>query len=358
MRRLITHTALLLAVAVTHAAAPFGDWPAGSDPATVGRRVAAEFVARPLEYTTNPKRAFVIYPEACAWYGALTTAGLIGDQALRAQLAEKFAPLLGAEANRISTNAHVDFRVIGIVPLELHRQLTNAAALALGRGLADAQWSAPTADGITAEARYWIDDLYMIPAVQVQAFRVTGDRVYLDRAARTMAAYLDRLQQPNGLFHHAPDVPFFWSRGNGWVAAGLAELLRDLPPGHPDHARILAGYRTMMEALLKYQGEDGRWRQLLDRPESWPESSGTGMFTFALITGVKQGWLDAATYGPAARRGWLALVAGLYADARLADVCEGTNKKNDYQYYLDRKRRVGDLHGQAPVLWCASALLR
>ncbi len=358
MRRLITHTALLLAVAVTHAADPFGDWPAGSDPATVGRRVAAEFVARPLEYTTNPKRVSVIYPEACTWYGALTTAGLIGDDALRAQLAQKFAPLLGAEANRISTNAHVDFRVIGIVPLELHRQLTNAAALALGRGLADAQWSATTADGITAEARYWIDDLYMIPAVQVQAFRATGDRVYLDRAARTMAAYLDRLQQPNGLFHHAPDVPFFWSRGNGWVAAGLAELLRDLPPGHPDHARILAGYRTMMEALLKCQGEEGRWRQLLDRPESWPESSGTGMFTFALITGVKQGWLDAATYGPAARRGWLALVAALDADARIADVCEGTNKKNDYQYYLDRKRRVGDLHGQAPVLWCAAALLR
>ena len=85
---------------------------------------------------------------------------------------------------------------------------------------------------------------------------------------------------------------------------------------------------------------------------------GHRQLTFALITGVKQGWLDAATYGPAARRGWLALVAGLDADARLADVCEGTNKKNDYQYYLDRKRRVGDLHGQAPVLWCASALLR
>ena len=82
------------------------------------------------------------------------------------------------------------------------------------------------------------------------------------------------------------------------------------------------------------------------------------MFTFALITGVKNGWLDAKTYGPAARKGWLALTAYLDANADIREVCEGTNKKNDRQYYLDHKRNVGDMHGQAPLLWCASALLR
>ena len=114
----------------------------------------------------------------------------------------------------------------------------------------------------------------------------------------------------------------------------------------------------MMASLLKYQGEDGMWRQLLDRPESWPETSGTGMFTFAFIAGVKNGWLDEATYGPAARKAWLALVSYINADGNLRDVCEGTNKKDDYEFYMHRAKVVGDLHGQAPILWCASALLR
>jgi rhamnogalacturonyl hydrolase YesR len=82
------------------------------------------------------------------------------------------------------------------------------------------------------------------------------------------------------------------------------------------------------------------------------------MFAFAMITGVKNGWLDAATYGPAARKAWLGLVSYINPNGDVREVCEGTNKKNDLQYYLDRGRKVGDMHGQAPILWCASALLR
>jgi rhamnogalacturonyl hydrolase YesR len=114
----------------------------------------------------------------------------------------------------------------------------------------------------------------------------------------------------------------------------------------------------MMKALVEFQGQDGMWRQLIDRPEAWPETSSTGMFTFALVTGVKNGWLDAATYGPAARKAWLALVGYIDQNADITSVCEGTNKRNDLAYYLARPRRTGDLHGQAPVLWSASALLR
>jgi rhamnogalacturonyl hydrolase YesR len=160
------------------------------------------------------------------------------------------------------------------------------------------------------------------------------------------------------LFYHAPDVPFYWGRGNGWVAAGMSELLRSLPENHPRRARILAGYRKMMSALLQYQGDDGTWRQLIDHPESWTETSCSGMFTFAMITGVKQGWLDERTFGPAARKAWLGLISYLNENADIRDVCEGTNKKNNLQYYLDRGRKTGDLHGQAPVLWSATALLR
>ena len=356
---------LVLAGVPLKAQSYFRNWPAGTSPQEVGRRVAENFVARKLEVEEG-KRKFVIYPEACAWYGSLTVAQLTNDLNLRRRLIEKFDPLLGERAGQISPDAHVDYRVIGIIPLEIYRQTKGQKYLDLGRGLADKQWDKPTPDGITAEARYWIDDMYMITAVQAQAYRATNDRKYLDRAALTMAAYLDKLQQPNGLFFHAADSPFYWGRGNGWVAAGMAELLRSLPKKHPQRARIVAGYRKMMAALLKYQGEDGLWRQLIDQ-ESWPETSSTGMFTFAMVTGVKNGWLPAKTYGPAARKAWLGLVKRIDAQANVTDVCIGTNKAHlevgadpatQLKYYLDRTRRTGDLHGQAPLLWSATALMR
>lgn len=359
--------AVLLASAVPlRSQSYFRNWPAGTSPREVGPRVAENFIARKLEVEEG-KRKYVIYPEVCTWYGSLTVAQLTNNLDLRKRLIEKFDPLLGERAQWISPEAHVDMRVFGLVPLEVYLQTKQPKYLELGRGLADSQWDKTTPDGITAEARYWIDDMYMITAVQAEAFRATRDRKYLDRAALTMAAYLDKLQQPNGLFFHAADSAFYWGRGNGWVAAGMAELLRSLPKNHPRRARILKGYRTMMASLLKYQAEDGLWRQLVDHPDVWAETSSTGMFTFAMVTGVKNGWLPAKTYGPAARKAWLGLVQHLDPQANVRDVCVGTNKANaevgpdkqkQLQFYLDRTRRTGDLHGQAALLWSATALLR
>jgi rhamnogalacturonyl hydrolase YesR len=200
--------------------------------------------------------------------------------------------------------------------------------------------------------------MYMLTILQLEAYRATGDQKYLDRDAAEMASYLDKLQEPNGLFHHAADVPFFWARGDGWFAAGMAEMLRTLPADHPQRARIVAGYKKMMAALLQYQGKDGMWRQLIDHDDIWPESSGSAMFAFAMITGVRNGWLPVETYGPAARKAWIAVVGYIDQNNDITQVCEGTGKKNDLDYYYQRKRRTGDFHGQAPVLWAASALMR
>jgi unsaturated rhamnogalacturonyl hydrolase len=342
-------------IAAQKPAGAFANWPPGAAPAGVGKRVADNFTARPFERPNG----FIIYPEVCAWYGSLTVAALTNDAALRDRLVAKFEPLLTPEgAKHISSEAHVDFRVFGSVPLEIFIQTRDRRFLDLGKSFADRQWETTSPDGITTEARYWIDDMYMITAVQVQAYRATGDRKYIDRAARAMVAYLDKLQQPNGLFFHALDAQFYWSRGNGWMAAGAAELLRSLPATDQARPRILEGYRKMMATLLRYQGEDGLWRQLIDRADAWPETSGTGMFTFAMVTGVKNGWLDPKIYGPAARKAWLGLVKYIDADGNIANVCEGTPKGSTVEYYLARRRNVGDLHGQAPLLWSASALLR
>jgi rhamnogalacturonyl hydrolase YesR len=200
--------------------------------------------------------------------------------------------------------------------------------------------------------------MYMITLVQTQAYRATGERKYIDRTAHEMAVYLDTIQRPNGLFYHAPNIPWFWGRGNGWMAAGMTELLRSLPPDHADRAKILAAYRLMMSTLKECQREDGLWGQLIDRPESWAETSGSAMFAFAMTAGVKNGWLDKNEYAPVARKAWIALTRHIDAEGNLDGVCEGTNAIDDYDHYMNRKRNTGDMHGQAPVLWCAAELLR
>ncbi|HTN19148.1 MAG TPA: glycoside hydrolase family 88 protein [Pelobium sp.] len=346
-------------------------WPAGQSPEEIGNKVAWRFNNSPhtnFNKITPPR--VITYPESCAWYGALTFAKESNNTALKNALIKRFQPLFAEEAKMVPIPDHVDYAVFGAVPLEIYMNNKETHYLEMGQEIADKQWAPPFGPrvnensqkyydmGLTWETRLWIDDMYMITAVQAQAYRATGDEKYIARAAKEMVFYLDQLQQPNGLFYHSPDVPFFWGRGDGWMATGMAELLRSLPKTNPDYDRIMKGYRLMMASLLKYQTKEGMWRQLIDDPEAWPETSSTGMFTFAMITGVKNGWLDKQTYGTAARKGWLSLVSYLNADGDVREVCEGTNKKNSRQYYLDRKRNIGDLHGQAPILWCATALLR
>ena len=345
----------------------FSDWPAGCSPAEVGTRVAKNYAARQFEYELGRHKTLV-YPEVCTWYGSLEVAKLTGNNELRDQLISRFDRFLTPEGNtRLMWNAHVDARVTGAVPLEIYLLNKDEKYLAEGLKFADGQWEKTTNDSITSDARYWVDDIYMIAAVQVQAYRATGNKKYLDRVALTICSYLDKLQEPNGLVFHSPDSPYFWGRGNGWFAVGMTELLRELPLNHPKRARIMEGYHKMMAELLKDQGKSGLWKQLVDKPESWDETSGSGMFAVAMVTGVKLGWLDAKTYGPAARKAWLALVGMLDADNNMTEVCVGTNMafkevgpdlKNQLDFYMKRPRNIGDLHGQAPILWTAAALLR
>jgi len=356
---MVLFTMLTMTISAEELIAPqiayLSQWPESTAPEDVGTAVAQHFVTSPHQYTVS-----MHYSEVVAWYGALTFADVSKNATLRESLIRRFEPLMpgGAEANRVPVRHHVDDSVFGVVPLEIGRQTHDPRFLKVGLAWANRQWEQPRTDGLSSETRFWIDDMYMITLLQVEAYRASRDTKYLDRAALEMSVYLDRLQQPNGLFFHSQDVPIHWGRGNGWVAAGMAELLSELPKSHPKFERILKAYRLMMASLLEYQGKDGMWHQLLDHDEAWPETSGTGMFTFAMITGVKHGWLDSEIYGPAARRAWIGLVGYVDQNDDMTNVCEGTDKKNDISYYLSRKRRTGDFHGQAPLLWAATALLR
>lgn len=346
-------------------------FPKGSEPTYIGQKLAQNFVFssyRHFDEIPGPP-PYIVYPETCTWFGALRFAGVTKDKKLLRQLEERFFPLLGTHKELMQKPNHVDNTVFGVIPLQLYIQTNNELYYHLGIDFADRQWQLPTKTtkekeyqellnkGLSWQTRFWIDDMYMITAIQSQAYLATNDEKYINRAAHEMTVYLDSIQRPNGLFYHAPTAPFFWCRGNGWMAAGMADLLKHLPENNPDRPRILKEYRKMMATLKSYQNTEGLWSQLIDEPTSWSETSGSAMFCYAMITGVKYGWLDMAEYAPVARKAWLAIIPYLNDNGDLREVCMGTNIGTTKEHYLNRRRLVGDFHGQAALLWCAVALL-
>ncbi len=348
------------------------NWPAEADPHRVGLLLAEKYLATPHknsgDVTSEEPPTQIVYSEACTWLGSIWFAEVSGNKELLSKLQERFEPLFDTHGGLLPPANHVDNNVFGSVPLEFWLINGEKKYLDLGLYYADTQWTLPDsvgpeeksyADrGYTWQTRIWIDDMFMITTVQSQAYRATGEIKYIDRAAKEMILYLDTIQLENGLFYHAPYARFSWGRGNGWMAAGMSEILRAMPENHPDRLRIMEGYRKMMASLLLHQADDGMWRQVIDDPELWKETSSTAMFTYAMITGVKNGWLDEKTYGAAARKAWLSLVKYIDPEGNVTDVCEGTGTGNDRAHYMNRKRNTGDFHGQAPVLWCTAALLR
>ncbi|MBQ7268314.1 MAG: glycoside hydrolase family 88 protein [Bacteroidales bacterium] len=358
-------------------------------PRRIGNRIIRQFLsADPMAYAPKGfdgpykvgKGNSVHYAVASLWANALAFARRTEDGMLEKKLTDKFEPFFGTLASRLNRDDHVDFSIFGIVPLEIYLLGGDKRAYALGMHYADHQWETPTGNpdpsdgtapgnlpeeqqlellsqGYSPQTRFWIDDMYMISALQRQAYRVTGDKAYIERAAREMLLYMQKLQRENGLFYHAPDVPFYWGRGDGWMAAGLPLLLSSLPEDDPCFAPLLESYRKMMSTLLKFQRPDGLWGQLLDDPEVWPETSCSAMFAYAFIEGVKHGWLEDARYGAAARKAWRTLCARLDAYGNLSDICVGTSRKNSREWYLGRTRVNGDPHGQAAMLWICNAAL-
>lgn len=372
-------------------------FPERKDPATVGRGLVELFLRSGNsnwgDMHSPTKSSLTSYPDVCAWLGAFRYAEASGDDALFDRLVAKFDQFLEVDDRSVEPNKSlvtkiprkennaVDYYIFGAVPLHIYHVLKARGAaeadirkyLELGLPYADGQWELPDdeylknlpdarkwhAEGYSYQTRLWIDDMYMITALQSQAYLATGDEKYIERTAREMMLYLDRLPGENALYYHSPNARFFWGRGNGWMAVGMPELMELLPKDAKYDAyrtRILTEYRKMMATLSARQFPSGMWGQLIDGADIWEETSGSAMFTYALILGVKNGWLDAETYGVPARKGWLALQDYLNTDFEIRSVCEGTAAKNDRNWYVNRKGLTGDLHGQAAMMWCAHAL--
>jgi unsaturated rhamnogalacturonyl hydrolase len=318
-----------------------------SDPVTVGRKVVDKSIERKTGWR---------YPKVCTYYGSLIFADAVQDTAIRSKLQDKYAPFLNRKHKVHS--GHVDFNVFGIWPFEIFRQTGDKNYLETGRRLADDEYKNSGANDLATYTRFWVDDMYMVGSLQIQAYKSLKDTIYLNRAARQLVTYCDKLQRPTGLFYHRDDAPFYWGRGNGWAAAAMAEVLPALPKENKYYKPLMAAYQKMMGALLRFQGDDGMWHQLLDDPTSFAETSCTGMFLFAMATGLENNWLPSGEYAGRVVKGWNALAGFVNEKGEVRDVCVGTNAKNRRKHYLTRPRRTGNFHGQAAVLWAATAMIR
>lgn len=293
------------------------------------------------------------YAEVITAEAAMKAAHKMNDAQRLQSLIKRYAIDVCSDQNEkkvVNTRNHVDVNVYGIVPLEIYTHTGEQKYLQEGLSYADAQWETPLSDGMTSQSRYWIDDMFMIGALQLKAYTLTGNLVYLERTALTVNNYLKKLQKDNGLFHHGHEAPFFWGRGNGWCAAAMAQLLKILPETNEHYISTNNGYKKMMHTLLQLQSDKGMWNQLLDYKDAWSESSCTAMFAYAFTEGIKTGILSEKEYRPAVKKSLDALLQKLDGNGNLADICAGTGQSAQSAYYLERPRIKGDLHGQAFLL--------
>jgi len=173
----------------------------------------------------------------------------------------------------------------------------------------------------------WSDALFMAPPAWVALSNTTGDERYLAHADTEFWATTGFLyDKQNQLYFRdsrfiaqrdAAGRKIFWGRGNGWVFAGLARILGELPADYPSRPRYEALFKQMAAKLVTVQGSQGYWPVSLLEPQKTPETSGTGFFDYGLAWGVNHGVLPASKYRPSVERGWSALTAAVGSDGKL-----------------------------------------
>ena len=224
-------------------------------------------------------------------------------------------------------------------------------------------------DGTLARGRprrmtVWADDLFMSVPFLARMAVLTGEHRYFGDAARQVVGFHRYLLDGRaGLMYHnwysdtgRPGIAF-WGRANGWAAMAQVELLDRIPRGNPQRDTLLALFRRHVAGLARYQDTTGLWHQLLDRDDSFLETSASAMFTYAIARGVEQGYLD-ARYAAVARRGWRGVLSRIRPDGVIEGTCAGTGVSDDLADYYRRPTPLNDVHGIGAVLLAGTELLR
>ena len=210
----------------------------------------------------------------------------------------------------------------------------------------------------------WLDDLFMgVPAI-AQMGKLTGDRKYYDEACKQVLAFAKRMfNREKGVYMHGwvegmtEHPEFRWARANGWAFMTEVELLEVLPQDHPMRPQILELLKAHAKGLASYQSGSGFWHQLLDREDSYLETSATAIYTFAFARAINRGWIDAAAYAPVTLLAWNAVTTKVNEKGQVEGTCVGTGMAFDPAFYYHRPTSAFAAHGYGPVLLAGAEVL-
>lgn len=210
----------------------------------------------------------------------------------------------------------------------------------------------------------WADDLYMSIPFLARMGKITGDAKYFDFAIKQVENFAKYLYNPaNGLYYHCyySDINMngvaHWGRCNGWVMMATAELLNILPENHPKRQEVIRILLRQIVGISRYQDISGLWHQVLDKPDSYLESSCTAMFVYSIAKAVNQGWID-KRYLSIAQNGWQGLTTKIQPDGQVQDICVGTGINEDIKFYYTRPARLNDIHGLGAVLLAGLEIIK
>jgi rhamnogalacturonyl hydrolase YesR len=138
----------------------------------------------------------------------------------------------------------------------------------------------------------------------------------------------------------------------------LAELLEVLPENHPKYKDILELYRAHARGLAAYQSGSGLWHQLLDRTDSYLETSATAIYAYSYARGINRGWIDGKTFAPMTLLAWNAVTTKVNAKGQVEGTCVGTGMGFDPAFYYHRPISPYAAHGYGPVLLAGAEIVR
>ncbi len=227
------------------------------------------------------------------------------------------------------------------------------------------------ADGTFARTRpfrntLWLDDMFMgIPPVAWYSKVAEKEQTrYQTEAVNQVLRFVERMWVPEkNLFRHGwvesmEDHPsFHWGRANGWALLTMCEVLDVLPENYPRRNEIMTLYRNHVRGLAALQSGEGFWHQLLDRNDSYMETSATAIYAYCIAHGINRGWLDGMTYGPVAVLAWNAVTTQINEQGQVGGTCVGTGMAFDPAFYYYRPVNVYAAHGYGPVIWAGAEII-
>ena len=207
-----------------------------------------------------------------------------------------------------------------------------------------------------ADPKWRTEDMFMLGSMMGRSYALTQEGQYLDLLTNFLVEM--GTQQISGLYWHDRETPFYWGRGNGFAALGLAETLTYLPQSHPLYADILLMYQKLLNGLLKYQNPSGCYHQVITLPGSYQELTSTSMIGYGIARGVKLGLLD-SSYLPTLEALWNGAKARVTETGDVVDGCTGTGALETEHDYIIREALSGyDDRTGSLALWLAVEMMQ